>query len=86
LYKIQTVSYDIVTKDEPQVTDIEMIAYYYHDEKFNDKVECAENNHNNNANSDEDLDSEDTQNNEEESSESGDFDSLYQGIKEALEE
>ena len=88
LYKIQTVSYDIVTKDEPQVTDIEMIAYYYHDEKFNDKVECAENRPNNNSNtdSDEDLDSEDNQNNEEVSGESGDFDSLYQGIKEALEE
>lgn len=42
LYKIQTVSYDIVTKDEPQVTDIEMIAYYYHDEQFNDKAECED--------------------------------------------
>lgn len=35
LYKIQSVSYDVVSKDEPQVTDISMIAYYYHDEKFN---------------------------------------------------
>ena len=36
LYKIQAVSYDVVSKDEPQVTDISMIAYYYHDDKFND--------------------------------------------------
>jgi len=41
LYKIQSVSYDIVTRDEPQVTDISMIAYYYHDEKFIDKKECV---------------------------------------------
>lgn len=34
LYKIQAVSYDVVTKDEPQITDISMLAYYYHDEKF----------------------------------------------------
>lgn len=34
LYKIQSVSYDVVTNDEPQVTDIDMIAYYYYDEKF----------------------------------------------------
>jgi hypothetical protein len=49
-----------------------MIAYYYHDEKFNDKVECEENNHNNdsNTNSDDDLDLEDTQNNEQEAGES----------------
>jgi len=40
LYKIQTVSYDIVTNDEPQVTDISMMAYYYHDDRFDDKVEC----------------------------------------------
>jgi hypothetical protein len=44
LYKIQSVSYDIVTNDEPQVTDISMIAYYYHDERFNDKVECDKSN------------------------------------------
>jgi hypothetical protein len=42
LYKIQTVSYDIVTNDEPQVTDISMMAYYYHDDRFDDKVECEE--------------------------------------------
>jgi hypothetical protein len=40
LYKIQTVSYDIVTNDEPQVTDISMTAYYYHDERFDGEVEC----------------------------------------------
>lgn len=34
LYKIQTVSYDIISNDEPQVTDITMLAYYYYDEKF----------------------------------------------------
>lgn len=34
LYKIQTVSYDIISHDEPQVTDISMLAYYYYDEKF----------------------------------------------------
>lgn len=34
LYKIQSVSYDIITNDEPQITDISMIAYYYHDERF----------------------------------------------------
>lgn len=34
LYKIQSVSYDVVSKDEPQITDISMTAYYYHDEKF----------------------------------------------------
>ena len=42
LYKIQSVSYDIVTNDEPQITDISMIAYYYHDEKFNNKKECSD--------------------------------------------
>ena len=34
LYKIQSISYDVVSRDEPQVTDISMLAYYYHDEKF----------------------------------------------------
>jgi len=38
LYKIQAVSYDIVTNDEPQITEISMIAYYYYDEKFNDNT------------------------------------------------
>jgi len=40
LYKVQTVSYDIVTNDEPQITDISMVAYYYHDENLKDKKEC----------------------------------------------
>lgn len=44
LYKIQSVSYDIVTNDEPQVTDISMMAYYYHDEKFDNSVECEKSN------------------------------------------
>ena len=43
LYKIQTVSYDIVTNDEPQVTDISMMAYYYHDERFDNASECNQN-------------------------------------------
>lgn len=34
LYKIQSVSYDIISRDEPQTTEIEMLAYYYYDEKF----------------------------------------------------
>ena len=34
LYKIQSVSYDIIASDKPQVTDISMLAYYYHDERF----------------------------------------------------
>lgn len=40
LYKIQTVSYDIVTNNEPQITHISMMAYYYHDERFGDETEC----------------------------------------------
>ena len=42
LYKIQSVSYDVVSNDEPQVTDISMLGYYYHDERFDDKKECVE--------------------------------------------
>lgn len=34
LYKIQTVSYDVISRDEPQITEIGMLAYYYYDEKF----------------------------------------------------
>ena len=37
LYKIQSVSYDVVTNDEPQITDISMLAYYFHDERFENK-------------------------------------------------
>lgn len=40
LYKIQSVSYDIVTNNEPQITDISMMAYYYHDDRFDKKVDC----------------------------------------------
>ena len=51
LYKIQTVSYDIISNDEPQITEIGMLAYYYHDERFEnmeegvllDDVEMGEN-------------------------------------------
>ena len=42
LYKIQSVSYDIISSDEPQVTDISMLAYYYHDERFENIVEEPE--------------------------------------------
>lgn len=42
LYKIQSVSYDIISSDEPQVTDISMLAYYYHDERFENIVEESE--------------------------------------------
>ena len=41
LYKIQSISYDIVSKDEPQTTDISMLAYYYHDERFENVDEVA---------------------------------------------
>jgi hypothetical protein len=41
LYKIQSVSYDIISSDEPQITDISMLAYYYHDERFENLDEQA---------------------------------------------
>lgn len=46
LYKIQSVSYDIIASDQPQVTDISMLAYYYHDERFEnlDETAAVENN------------------------------------------
>ena len=50
LYKIQSVSYDIITNDEPQITDISMIAYYYHDERFDNKKECISEDKSNDAN------------------------------------
>jgi hypothetical protein len=34
LYKIQEVSYDVVSSTQPQTTTLEMIAYYYHDSRF----------------------------------------------------
>lgn len=45
LYKIQSVSYDIIASDQPQVTDISMLAYYYHDERFEnlDEITATEN-------------------------------------------
>jgi hypothetical protein len=91
LYKIQTVSYDIVTKDEPQITDIEMIAYYYHDERFNDMSECSDNISNNsteNISEDEDnLDNENSANKRrrEQKDDNSDFDSLYQEVFKDLE-
>ncbi len=62
LYKIQAVSYDIVTNDEPQVTDISMVAYYYHDEKFDDQIACSDGSENtkvSNQQDDEDVDNSD---------------------------
>jgi len=56
LYKIQAVSYDIVTNDEPQVTDISMIAYYYHDERFDDQVVCSDGSENVKVNNQQDED------------------------------
>ncbi|MBO7505737.1 hypothetical protein J6T66_06550 [bacterium] len=45
MYKIQSVSYDIIASDKPQVTDISMLAYYYHDERFEnlDETTATEN-------------------------------------------
>lgn len=43
LYKIQSVSYDVVSNDEPQITDISMAAYYYHDENIDNNAECDNN-------------------------------------------
>jgi negative regulator of genetic competence, sporulation and motility len=41
LYKIQEVGYDIVASSKPQTTEISMIAYYYHDPRFQDMVPVA---------------------------------------------
>ena len=41
LYKIQSVSYDIISSDKPQITNISMLAYYYHDERFENMDEEA---------------------------------------------
>jgi len=51
-----------VANDEPQVTDISMMAYYYHDDRFNDKKECdlnenSESNNESNGNSENSDDS-----------------------------
>ena len=46
LYKIQSVSYDIISSDKPQVTDISMLAYYYHDERFENLDETPASNDN----------------------------------------
>ena len=39
LYKVQAVTYDIIANDEPQTTDIQILAYYYYDEKFEEKAD-----------------------------------------------
>ena len=80
LYKIQAVSYDVVSKDEPQVTDVSMIAYYYHDEKFNDVDENAailNSNKIDNENASKDSKSADESENLDESDDSG---SIFQEI------
>ena len=38
LYKIQSVSYDIIASDESQTTNLDMIAYYYFDENISDEI------------------------------------------------
>ena len=42
LYKIQEVGYDIVASNQPQVTNILMMAYYYHDPRFEHVVPSQE--------------------------------------------
>lgn len=60
LYKIQSVSYDVVSNDEPQITDISMMAYYYHDENIDEQAECGNNPENrNNSQDDEEVASSD---------------------------
>ena len=81
LYKIQSVSYDIVTNDEPQVTDISMIAYYYHDEKFNDKAECDDGSDSDDSSSEEtNVENNMENNNEESSNDSDDSESFFEEI------
>ncbi len=56
LYKVQAVTYDIIANDEPQTTDIEILAYYYFDEKFEKKAD-EENTENLEAENEENNDS-----------------------------
>lgn len=56
LYKVQAVTYDIIANDEPQTTDIEILAYYYFDEKFENKAD-EENTENLEAENEENNDS-----------------------------
>lgn len=44
LYKIQSVSYDILANEESQTTDIEMIAYYYYDKNIKEDINILEEN------------------------------------------
>lgn len=60
LYKIQSVSYDIVTNDEPQITDISMIAYYYYDKDINDQAACGNGSGDNRVNNNRDDDTSDS--------------------------
>ena len=39
MYKVQSVAYDVIAADEPQIADISMIAYYYYDERFENMEE-----------------------------------------------
>ncbi|MDR2190304.1 MAG: hypothetical protein LBP53_03825 [Candidatus Peribacteria bacterium] len=36
LYKIQEIGYDIIAANKPQTAEVSMIAYYYHDPRFQD--------------------------------------------------
>ena len=58
LYKIQSITYDVVSRDEAQTTDISMLAYYYHDERFENIDEEAQTNVNNVQNQSEELENE----------------------------
>ncbi len=61
LYKIQSVSYDIIASDQPQITDIKMLAYYYHDERFeNMDEESAEQSAQDQNNSDQNTESQES--------------------------
>lgn len=42
LYKVQSVSYDVIAANEPQIADISMIAYYYYDERFENIEQTTE--------------------------------------------
>ena len=80
LYKIKSVSYDIISSDEPQITDISMIAFYYHDDQFNNTKECSEpSDDEENNNLDDNLDN-DSQEVDESDSDSF-FKNLFKDIK-----
>jgi hypothetical protein len=63
-----------VTNDEPQITDISMIAYYYHDEQFNDKKECDDNSDDNSD------DNENKENNDIEENDNPESESFFKNL------